>query len=107
VRAEASGVHNALRDARVVEMEELLPEVEIFQQGRTTLPRLQGILVVAYRPTLLRRQHGSIAASGLMDFAAIASKRPCVGHPGRDQVVRRENQQAYDTSAGSEHALRY
>ena len=46
MRAVATGVHHALGDALMVEMEDLFTEMEVLHQGRTTRACTQGILVI-------------------------------------------------------------
>ena len=46
VRRGAAGVHRTLRDALVVEVHDLLPQVVILQQRRAACPRLQGVVGV-------------------------------------------------------------
>ena len=52
--AEAAGVHDALGDALVVEVEDLLAEVEVLEERRAAVARSQRVLVVGDRHTLLR-----------------------------------------------------
>jgi hypothetical protein len=56
VRTEAARVNDALGNALVVEVEDLLPEVEVLQRGGPSLADPQGVLVVSDRDTLLGRQ---------------------------------------------------
>ncbi len=52
MRAVATGMDHALRDALMVEMEDLFAHGEIFQQGRAARACAQGILVVGNRRAL-------------------------------------------------------
>jgi hypothetical protein len=63
-------MHDALRNAFVVEMKDLLAEVEILQQRWSTRSDFQGVLIVGNRPTLSCRQNGRFARCSLMKFAA-------------------------------------
>ena len=73
MRAEAAGVHDALGDALVVEVEDLLAEVEVLEQRRAALADPQRVLVVGDRHALLRRQPGAAAAvRRLVELAAVA-----------------------------------
>ena len=56
VRGGAAGVHHALRDALVVEVGDLLPQVEVLQQRRAARARLQRVVGVGQPQTLGRRQ---------------------------------------------------
>jgi hypothetical protein len=42
-------VHHAFRDALVVEVGDLLPEVKVLEQGGATLADFQRVLVIAER----------------------------------------------------------
>ena len=70
VRAIAAGVHDALGNALVIEVEDLLAEVEIFEQRRTARALAQGVLVVGDGNALLRRQGLYIVLCDLMGFAS-------------------------------------
>ena len=70
VRAEPAGVHHPLRDPLVVEVEDLLPEVEVLEQRRPTLADPQRVLVVGDRNALLRRQARSPPGGDLVGLAA-------------------------------------
>ena len=70
VGAEAAGVHDALGDALVVEVEDLLAEVEVLQQRRAALADLQRVLVVGDRHALRGGQLGLAGATSLMRLAA-------------------------------------
>ena len=65
-------MHDALGDALVIEMEDLLAEMEVFEQGRTTGTDAQRVLVVSYRDTLLGREGGFFIRRGLMQLSALA-----------------------------------
>jgi hypothetical protein len=67
--AVAAGVDDALRDPLMVEMENLLPEMKILDQGRTARTDLERILVIRDRTALGGGQHRDIATGGLMKFA--------------------------------------
>ena len=54
--AGAARVHDALRDALVVEVGDLLAEVEVLEQRRAALAGLQRVLVVVDRNALVRRE---------------------------------------------------
>ena len=56
VGAVAAGVHDALGDALVVEVEDLLAEVEVLEQRRAALADPQRVLVVGDRNALLGGQ---------------------------------------------------
>ena len=56
VGAVAAGVHDALGDALVVEVEDLLAEVEVLEQRRPALADPQRVLVVGDRHALRGRQ---------------------------------------------------
>jgi hypothetical protein len=67
---------DAFRNPFMVEMEDLLPQDEIFQQRWPTSAGLQAVLVVGDADTLVGRQvisiMGSFRANSLMSLAAIA-----------------------------------
>ena len=64
VGAEAAGVDDPLGDPLVVEVEDLLPEVEVLEQRRAALAGPQRVLVVGDGHPLLRRQDG-VAGSAI------------------------------------------
>jgi hypothetical protein len=66
-------MYDALGDALMVEVEDLLTEVEVFENGRSPRADLQGILVVRHRSALRGGQHRDVALGNLMQLAAFAS----------------------------------
>ena len=56
VRAEAARMNDALREALVVEVKDLLPEVKIFERCRTAVADPQRVLIVPDAHALLRRE---------------------------------------------------
>ena len=88
VRAVAAGMHDPLGNALVVEMEDLLAEMEIFERGRPAPADAQRILVVGDRRALLRRQDRDIAARDLMRLAAFAAHDRGVAELGRVSARR-------------------
>ena len=100
VRAEAAGVHDALGDPLVVEVEDLLPEVEVLEQRRAALAGAQRVLVVGDRHALLRREAGT--RGDLMGLAArprlareVADGHAVVGG-GRGGIRRRRRPARFD-----------
>ena len=73
MRAVAAGVHHALRDPFVVEVEDFLPEVEVLQRVRAALADPQCVLVVGDRHALLRGQHRPAVPGHLVRLAAPAA----------------------------------
>ena len=80
-----------LGDSLVVEMEDLLPQDEVFQQHRATLAALQLVLVVGDADALVRRQVvcglvvgvlGNVLV-GLTAVAAVGLEVGLVGHGQR------------------------
>ena len=71
--AEASRMDDALWNAFMVEMEDLLAEVMVLEQGRTARSHFEGVLVVGDRGTLLRGEHGHVAAGDLVRLATSAA----------------------------------
>ncbi len=69
VRTEPPGVHHALGDALVVEVEDLLPEVGVLERRRAPLADPERVLVVADRDALLRGQRVVLVAGGLVGVA--------------------------------------
>src|SRR6185503_11693688 len=61
------------RDTLVVEVEDLFPEVEVLERGRTAAAGLQGILVVGDRAALRRGQDRGRAGGGLVQLAAFTA----------------------------------
>ena len=77
VEAVAAGVDDALGDALVVEVEELLAEVEVLQEGRAAGPDPERVLVVGDGDPLLRRQ-GRVA--GVRRLVEVLAPRFLNGH---------------------------
>src|SRR5262249_26274538 len=75
VHAEATRVYDPLGDPLVVEVEELLPEVEVLQRRRAALADPQRVLVVADRDALLRRQRGTAVRRQLGELGARTRRR--------------------------------
>ena len=70
VRTEASCMHHPFRDPLVVEVEDLLPEVEVLEQGWSAAAQPERVLVIGDGHTLLRRQTALIALGRLVGLAA-------------------------------------
>ncbi len=56
MRAVATGMDDPLGNPLVIEVEDLLPKVEVLQQGRPALADAQGVLIVCDRSALLGRE---------------------------------------------------
>ena len=52
-------MHNALGDALVIEVRDLLAQDEVFKKGRAAQTRLQRALIVSDRHALVGRQHAT------------------------------------------------
>ena len=76
VRRGSAGVHDALRDALVVEVGDLLAKDEVFQQRRPTRPGAQRVLIVDDRDPLRSGQDAGLRACLLVGFATIAGGVP-------------------------------
>lgn len=70
VGAIAAGVHDPLRDVLVVEMEQLLAQMKVFEQGGAARTRFERVLVIGDRNALLRRERRYAIAGGLVGLAA-------------------------------------
>ena len=79
MRAGAARMHDALGDALMVEMGDLLAQDEIFEQARAALAALERILIVGDRRSLVRRQPLLRTAGILVRLPAIARFRARVG----------------------------
>jgi hypothetical protein len=64
---------DALGNPFVVEVEDLLSEVKIVDEGRTTGADTQRVLIVGDRSALSGRQKGLTVLRELMEFAALTS----------------------------------
>src|SRR6185437_1876025 len=79
MRARSACVHDALGDAFVVEMEDFLPQHEVFQERRSARAGSQAVLIVGYSDPLVggeMRFGGpvrTLRGHMLMGFAAIAA----------------------------------
>src|SRR5690554_4295750 len=85
--AEAARMHDTFGNAFMVEVEDFLAEVWVFQQERSARTLLETGLIVGNRRTLLRSEGGDAISGNLVRFAA----RPlilCIAfadfHSGRD-----------------------
>ena len=88
VRAVAAGMHDALGNALMVEVEDLFPKVEVFERGRPAPADAKRILVIGNRHALLCRQDRDIAARDLMRLAAFASEDRGVAELGGGPALR-------------------
>ena len=78
----ASRMNHALGDALVVEVEQLLPEMEVLDQVWPTLADPKCIVVIGNRPTLSSGQDRRLALGNLVEFATIATDDGLVMNPG-------------------------
>ena len=78
VRPVAAGVHHPLRDALMVEVEDLLAEMEVLQHTRAALASPQSVLVVGDHDALLGRQPGRVPRHHLVNLAAGAALDPLI-----------------------------
>lgn len=85
----AAGVHDTLGNALVIEVEDLLAEVEIFDQRRAAFAGAQAVLVVGDGAALGGRQDGRVAFGDLVKFSTVAACRFLVMNGGRFRIVRR------------------
>lgn len=74
---EAPGVDHPLGDALVIEVEELLPEVEVLQKSRAPRPGPQAVLVIGDGNTLLGGERRPPMVGHLVGLAAAV---PSDGH---------------------------
>jgi hypothetical protein len=75
VGAEASSMNNAFRNAFMIEVKNLFPEMGVFQRGRPASPNPERILVVGHRRPLLSGQRGDIISRDLVEFTASSIPR--------------------------------
>jgi hypothetical protein len=71
-------VHHPLGNALVVEVEDLLPEMEVLQYTRSALAGPQGVLVLRDHDALLGRQPGRVPHRYLVNLAAGAALDPLI-----------------------------
>ena len=86
MRAVAAGVHHALGNALVVEVEDFLAEMKVLEGRRSTRADLQRILIVRNRAALSGRENGDVAFGDLMQLAALSARQLLIvdgGRPGR------------------------
>jgi hypothetical protein len=72
-------MHNSLRNALVIEMEDFLAEMEVLEQDRTARPYLQAVLVVGDWDTLLGSQHRILGTGNLVNLTAVTRHRLVFG----------------------------
>jgi hypothetical protein len=70
MRARSARVDDALGNALMIEMGDLLPEGKIFQERRTSIPGFQRILIVRDDDALIGREGRLSAFSGLLRRAS-------------------------------------
>ena len=78
MRSIAARMDHALGYTLMIEMENLLPEVEVIDDKRPARTDTQRILIVRHRPALGRREHRLVAFGDLMKFSAIPSDQHLV-----------------------------
>ena len=81
VRAGAAGVDDSLRNALVVEVEDLFAKDEILQQRGPARAALEAVLVVANRHAVVGRHHVGSATCYLVGFATFADACVTLAHP--------------------------
>ncbi|MND79419.1 hypothetical protein D3C80_711610 [compost metagenome] len=83
-----------LRNTLMVEVLDLLAQHKILEQGRTSGPKFERVLVVADRRAVVCRKAGFRRGGGLVEFAALTGASICSGRLGHgvsfSQVVRRQ-----------------
>jgi hypothetical protein len=57
----------------VIEVEDLLPEVEVLERRRAPLTDAQGVLIVTYRNALLRSEYGAAGCGDLVGLTAVTA----------------------------------
>ena len=70
MRAESARMYDALGNALVIEMEDLLAKMEVFESRRAARADAQRVLIVRNRRALLRRERRDVAAGRLMSSPA-------------------------------------
>ena len=90
VGAVAAGVHDSLRNPLVVEVEDLLAEVEVLQQRRTSDSESQRVLVVADGSALLGREDRTVTRHlmRLTSGPGVVGQRGCGSLDGRFDALR-------------------
>ena len=84
VSSESTRMHDSLRNPLMVEVEDLLAKMKIFEQCRSARPDAKGVLIIRDRDALLGGQDGHIFTrrlvqfSSLWDFPPSASSRKLV-----------------------------
>src|SRR5215475_1540973 len=81
MRPKTASVNDSLWDTLVVEVEELLAEVEVFECRGPACSDLQRLLLIGYGNALLRGQHRSLTARGLVHFSAGADRHILISVP--------------------------
>jgi hypothetical protein len=74
VRAVAAGVNDALGDAFMIEVRDLLTQHEVFEQGRAAFARFFGVLVVRDHEAVVRRQRLLDARRCLVPLATLPAR---------------------------------
>ena len=75
VRTRAPGMHDALGNALVIEMEDLLAEDEIFEERRTARSKAKAVLIVGYPRAVIGgevRSRSGVSTDSLMRFPSAA-----------------------------------
>ena len=86
--AISAGVHHPLGNPLMIEMEDFLPEVEVFQRARAALADPQRVLVVRDHHALLRCQGRAAIPGLLMGLPAAAPPHPLIPVHGLAGLAR-------------------
>ena len=81
MRGRAAGVDDALGDALVVEVRDLLAEDEVLEQRRTAEARLQRVLVVRDWDALIGREHAPVESTRTRSSGPTVGFWPMFGPP--------------------------
>ena len=76
VGGRASGVHDAFRDALMIEMGDFFAKNKIFEQRRASQPGFQGVLVIGNGDALVRREQLAFGVDSLALKRSVQGLRP-------------------------------
>ena len=80
-------MNNPLGDALMIEVENLLAKVKVFERRGAAVADSKRVLIIGYGNTLLRGQDACVTARSLMGFSSCTGRYILVGIPRSFTIV--------------------